>query len=107
MRDQASILDALILTAEKVLALRGPNDVDYISGLLHDVQLWETRPAPDGRVIHGYTVLLATALSIAAHALRSSGADSARSYFRVIGVLLPDVRADFAAALEQRKRPTA
>lgn len=106
MTDQASVLQRLILAAEAALVLRSPGDAEYLMLLGDDVAAWLLRPAPDGRVIHNYTMMLMTAVRDAAAVIAVHGASSAPAYFRVIGALLPDVRSDFGRAIELRRRPT-
>lgn len=103
MTDQASLLQRLILAGEAALAQRSVGSRDYAAGLAQDVANAVLKPAPDGRVVHPYTEMLAAAV---AEAEGRRHHDSAGSYHRVIGVLLPDVRADFGRAIEMRRRPT-
>jgi|SRR5579859_2549089 len=107
MRDQASVLEALIIAAEKVLGLRNPGEREQLVDLAAEVEIWSGRAAPDGRVIHAYTEMLADAIGTAAAAIRLHNASDFQIYFRIIGVILPDVRADFGRAIEMRRRPTA
>lgn len=104
MKDQASLLHKLVLSAEAVLALRSPGDPDAVVQLLDDVALEVKRPADGERVMHDYTTMLASAVMMAAIAMRHRGAEVAPVYFRIVGVILPDVRADFGKAIEIRKR---
>ena len=107
MMDQASVLEALIIASEKVLGLRSPGDPEALHNLSVAVEMWSGRAAPDGRVIHAYTEMLADAVGTAAAAIQLHNASDFQIYFRIIGVILPDVRADFGRAIEMRKRPTA
>lgn len=106
MRDQATVLQALIIAAEHVLGLRNPGDIEQLHNLSVEVEMWSGRAAPDGRVIHVYTEMLADAIGTAAAAIQRHNASDFQTYFRIIGVILPDVRVDFGRAIEMRKRPT-
>lgn len=106
MRDQATLLQELIIAAESVLGLRNPGDPEQLHNLAIEVEMCSGRPAPDGRVIHVYTEMLADAIGTAARAIQLHNAADFQIYFRIIGVILPDVRSDFGRAIEMRKRPT-
>jgi hypothetical protein len=107
MRDQAAVLQSLIVAAEQVLGLRSPGDPEQMHNLSVEIETWSGRAAPDGRVISVYTEMLADAVGVAAAAVRFHNSSDFQVYFRIIGVILPDVRADFGRAIEMRKRPTA
>lgn len=104
MKDQATLLHKLVLAAEAVLALRSPGDIETLIQLLNDIAAEEKRPTDVERVMHDYTTILASAVLVAAAAVSRRGAETAPVYFRIIGVILPDVRADFGKAIELRKR---
>ncbi|WP_407155197.1 hypothetical protein [Bradyrhizobium sp. STM 3557] len=106
MRDQAAVLQALIIAAEHVLGLRNPGEPEDLLNLALEIEKWSSRAAPDGRVIFAYTEMLADAVGTAATAIRLHNASDFQIYFRIIGVILPDVRVDFGRAIEMRRRPT-
>jgi hypothetical protein len=83
MTDHGTLLQRLILASEAALAQRSVGTGDYVADLVHSVCLAGAKPAPDGRVIHPYTEMLAQAVAMAeAHRHH----DGSRSYCRIIGV---------------------
>ena len=106
MIDHGTLLHRLIIAAEAVQNLRCPGDAEVMQNLLSDVSREAQRPAPDGRAIHTYTEMLAVAVNEAARHMRRHGAEHGAAYFRIVGVILPDVRRDFGMAIEARRRPT-
>lgn len=106
MIDHVTLLQHLIIAAEAVQGLRSPGDAESLQRLSIQISAEMNRPAPDGRVFHMYTAILASAVNEAATHLRRHGAEHGATYFRIIGVILPDVRRDFGLAIELRRRPT-
>ncbi|WP_445493161.1 hypothetical protein [Rhodopseudomonas sp. RCAM05734] len=106
MSDHCTVLHRLIIASENTLRLHAPGTEEFLTQLSGDVARALDQAAPDGRVIHPYAMLLMGALVEAGGAIQIHNADGAQVYFRIIGCLLPDIRADFGRALELRKRPT-
>lgn len=106
MSDVATTLQRLIIQSEAVLALRSPGDPAQVDVMCGDVLAWFEKPADGERVVHRYTIQLAEAVACADTARRHGRAHAEPIWFRIIGVILPDVRADFGKAIELRKRPT-
>lgn len=107
MKDNAALLQDLIVASEHALGLRSPGEPAAVATLVDEIAAAVNRPADIERVMHDYTSMLACSVMLAAKVIRYRGAHQAPVYFRVIGTILPDVRADFGRAIEQRKRPTA
>ncbi|MFA6267656.1 MAG: hypothetical protein WC670_18310 [Pseudolabrys sp.] len=107
MSDAGTLLQRLILNAEAAISMRPVDELAQIEALCNDLLTWFDRPADGERVVHRYTIQMAEALACAVYARRQGRAHAEPIWFRIIGVILPDVRADFGKAIEQRKRPTA
>lgn len=106
MSDQCTTLHRLIIASENALRLHAPGTEEFLTQLSGDVARHLDQAAPDGRVIHAYAMLLMGALVEAGAAIQIHNSDRAQVYFRIIGIILPDIRADFGRALELRRRPT-
>lgn len=100
--DVATVLQRLLMAGEAVVTLRDPA-ID-LKALWEDVIDWHDKPADRERVVHHYTVACAQAVWRAAETRHDRTGDI---YRRMVGVLLPEIRADYGKAIWQRNRPTS
>lgn len=106
MKDMASDLQRLVVACENVLALRPAGEQDELDDICNNILAWFAAPTDSERLVHRYTLQLAEAMNCAAQSRRHGRAYAEQIYFRIVGVILPDVRTDFSKAIEQRNRPT-
>ena len=105
--DHVSLLEQLIISGELAIQMRSSRSPETTSLMISQVTAEYAKPADGVRVIGRDTMIFASALGGASDAMWSHDRSEAAKYVRVIGVLLPDIRAAFALAIELRKRPTA
>jgi hypothetical protein len=104
--DHPSLLEQLIIAGELALQMRSSRSPETIEALIAAVGVEFEKPVDGPRVIDLDTIIFATALSGAGMAMWNHKRSEAAKYLRVIGVLMPDIRAALGEAIEIRKRPT-
>lgn len=101
-----TLLVRLVDRGEK--ALRGERgSAAELAELAAAVMTLMARPSDGVRIVSKTTHIYTLALSALCAALWDGNPKEAAPFARVVGVLLPDMRADFGRAIEKSKRPTA